>query len=397
MYSSHQYSWKHCPCCLINAITFLIILVLGVAGSVSPITAQPGRPGVAQETKGAAPEVHEDGRVTFSVKMPEANEAHLFSWELRPFYDGQESFPMTLEADSIWRTTIGPLPPGVYDYWFDLDKLRVTDPMGRNVFGQRQGSRDYFEIPGPEGKPRQDEWRDVPHGALTSHWYPSAATEEQRRAHIYTPPGYFESTDRIYPVFYLLHGSGDHDGHWTSLGRAHVILDNLIADGKAVPMVVVMPDGMPGFSGESRRRMTGMNDVFEDDLLNHLMPYIEDRYRVRSDQAGRAIAGLSMGGGQTLSISLGNPDRFSHVGAFSSATFRLDSVVEGLDSESVNEQLKLLWIAIGRDDILFKFHQQFIANLEAGNIKHEYEETEGYHMWSVWRGYLADFVPRLWK
>ena len=352
----------------------------------------------AQEAQGAPPEVNAEGRVTFSVKMPQARQVHLFSWELRPFFDGESSFPMTLEADSVWRFTIGPLPPGVYDYWFDLDKLRVTDPMGRNVFGQRQGARDFFEIPGPPGQPRHDEWRDVPHGAVTVHWYPSTATEEQRRAHVYTPPGYYENSNQTYPVLYLLHGAGDDDGIWTTLGRAHVILDNLIADGNAVPMVVVMPDGMPGFSGGmSRGRMPGMHEVFEDDVLNHLMPYIDARYRVRTDRGGRAIAGLSMGGGQSLSIGLGHLDHFAWIGAFSSATFRLGPVLDGLTSASVNEQLELLWLAIGKDDFLLNAHNQFIARLEAGNIAHEYHETEGYHMWSVWRGYLAEFVPRLWK
>jgi len=376
----------------------LTIVTISLSGLATPTFAQPGGPPAAQESKSVAPIVHEDNTVTFSVKMPNAEQAHLFSWELRPFYDGQESFPMTLEADSIWRTTVGPLPPGVYDYWFDLDKLRITDPMGRNVYGERAGSRDFFEVPGPEGQPRHDEWRkDVPHGALTSHWYPSAATEEQRRAHVYTPPGYQQNTDKIYPVFYLLHGAGDHDAVWTSLGRAHVILDNLIADGKAEPMVVVMPDGMPGMTGEMRWPMNGMHEKFEDDILNYLMPYIDARYRIRTDSEGRAIAGLSMGGGQTLSLSLSKPDLFSQVGAFSSATFRMGSVMEELDGEAINEKLDLLWIAIGKDDFLLQPHKQFIAELEANKIDHEYQLTEGYHMWSVWRDYLAEFVPRLFK
>ena len=360
-------------------------------------SAGPLRIAWAQEAQGAPPEVHDDGRVTFAVKMPQAQQVHLFSWELRPFFDGESSFPMSMEADSVWRLTVGPLPPGVYDYWFDLDKLRITDPMGRNVFGQRRGARDYFEVPGPEGQPRHDQWRDVPHGAVTVHWYPSSAAEEQRRAHVYTPPGYFENTDRTYPVLYLLHGAGDDDGIWSTLGRANVILDNLLADGNAVPMVVVMPDGMPGFSGEGSWRRPGMHDVFEDDVLNHLMPYIEARYRVRTDRDGRAITGLSMGGSQSLSIGLGHLDRFAWVGGFSSATFRLGSLVEELDSASANEQLELLWLAIGKDDFLLNAHQQFITSLQAKNVNHEYHETEGYHMWSVWRGYLAEFVPRLWR
>ena len=124
-----------------------------------------------------------------------------------------------------------------------MDGLRITDPMGRNVFGQRLGARDYFEIPGPEGTSRHDEWREVSHGAVAIHWYPSKAVGEHRRLHVYTPPGYFENPDRTYPVLYLLHGAGDDDGIWPTLGRANVILDNLIADGKAVPMVLDMPDG----------------------------------------------------------------------------------------------------------------------------------------------------------
>ncbi len=367
--------------------TLLVALLVYIAG---PLGAR---------AQAEPPDVHTDGRVTFSLKAPEARDVALFSWELRAFSE-ETTVPMTLEADSVWRVTLGPLPPGVYDYWFDMDGLRITDPMGRNVFGQRLGARDYFEIPGPEGTPRHDEWRDVSHGAVAIHWYPSTTVGEHRRLHVYTPPGYFENPDRTYPVLYLLHGGGDDDGIWPTLGRANVILDNLIADGKAVPMVLVMPDGMPTVVGEGDRnaRRQQMHTVFEQDVLDELIPYVEARYRIHADRDGRAIAGLSMGGGQSLRIGLGHLDGFAWIGGFSSSTFGLDPVLDPLAArtEQVNEQLQLLWLAIGEDDFLLERHTQFVQRLGELGIDHEYHETEGYHMWSVWRGYLAAFAPRLW-
>ncbi len=375
------------------------IIALAVFGTVLAFGLA-SQPAAAQQGKASAPEVHADGRVTVSLKAPRAGKVDLFSLELVPVIDTMRVV-MTMEADSVWRATVGPLPPGIYDYWFELDGLGITDPLGRNAFGHNRGSRDYFEVPGPEGAPRHDERRDVPAGALTIHWYASDATGTRRRLHVYTPPGYLEQPDRTYPVLYLLHGAGDNDAHWFKLGRAHVILDNLIADSAAVPMVVVMPDGIPEVQseGDGMEYWRQVNDAFTADFLGDVMPFVEARYRVRADREGRAIAGLSLGGGQTMRIGLSNPDHFAWIGAFSSATFWLGPVLDQLaeNPEQVNEQLRLFWIAIGKDDFMLAPHTMVVQRLGALGINHEYHETEGYHMWSVWRDYLAKFAPRLWQ
>lgn len=344
--------------------------------------------------------MHPDNRVTFSLNAPHASEVALFSFELQPILETM-TVPMTLEADSLWRVTVGPLPPGLYDYWFELDGLRITDPVGRNVFGQRQGARGFVEIPRPDAAPRPDEWRDVPHGAVTTHWYRSSALGVQRRLHVYIPPDYLPGAGRTYPVLYLLHGAGDDDRIWTALGRANVILDNLIADGAAEPMVVVMTDGIPDVPPNSERLAYWrlVNEAFQKDFIDDVMPYVEARYRVRTDPDGRAIAGLSLGGGQSLLIGLSHLDRFAWIGSFSGATFWLNPVLDQLADrvEQVNEQIRLLWLAIGKDDFLLNQHNQFVGRLGELGIDHEYQETDGHHMWSVWRGYLAEFAPRLWR
>ncbi len=195
----------------------------------------------AQQCALVSPQVSGEGQITFRLQAPKAEKVTLNSGELQAALGKLPG--MSKDSSGVWSVTVGPVPPGIYDYDFQVDGLTITDPNSTHVFGNRQGSRGYVEVPGEKGKPRQDEWRDVPHGSVTAEWYKSAVTLARRRVHIYTPPGYAKDTSRKYPVVYLLHGSGDNDSHWTLLGQANVIADNLIADGKAVPMVIVMPDG----------------------------------------------------------------------------------------------------------------------------------------------------------
>ena len=304
---------------------------------------------------------------------------------------------MTKDASGVWSVSVGPVAPGIYDYSFVVDGVSITDPLSTHVFNNRQGSRGYVEVPGEAGKPRQDEWREVPHGSVTMEWYKSAANGTQRRVHVYAPQGYAKDTSRKYPVVYLLHGSGDNDSHWSLLGQANVIADNLIADGKAVPMVIVMPDGHVAAPGGGGARQQGTK-LFEKDLLESVVPMIEANYRVETDAAHRAIVGLSMGGGQSLSVGLGHPDKFAWVGAFSAAAPGAD-VLNSLKAEpdKANQQLKLLWIGIGKDDFLLARNRTFDSSLKEGKIKHEYVETEGGHRWGVWRSYLGEFLPRLFR
>ena len=343
-----------------------------------------------------SPEVHADGRVTFRLRAPKAQDVKLSAGELKSLL-GTGSRAMEKDAQGVWSLTIGPVEPGIYDYAFEIDGLRVADPNGDHVFGNRRGARGYLEVPG-RGTPRHDEARDVPRGAVTAHWYGA-----RRRLHVYTPPGYAAEKDRSYPVLYLLHGSGDNDSHWTLLGQAHVIADNLLADGKAVPMVIVMTDGhvpLKEVEGEDpAARRARASTAYERDLLDLVVPLVESQYRVKTDPLSRAIVGLSMGGGQSLGVGLRNVDRFSWVGGFSAATRGWEKGPPGMkaDAAACNEKLRLLWIAIGKDDFLLEHNRPFVAWLKESGIKHAYQETEGAHTWSVWRRYLAEFLPLLFK
>ncbi|MGD0039618.1 MAG: alpha/beta hydrolase-fold protein [Isosphaeraceae bacterium] len=342
----------------------------------------------------ASPEVQADGKITFRLRAPKADKVSVIC-------EAVGTQPMIKDKDGVWSVTVGPVAPGIYDCQFDVDGLRITDPASPNVFGNRQGSRGYVEVPGPAGHPRHDEWRDVPHGAVTVHWYTSKVTGDRRRVHVYTPPGCQQETSKRYPVLYLLHGSGDNDSHWTLLGRANVIADNLLADGRAVPMLIVMPDGH--VVDRSREREKGdrsrWREPFEKDLLESVLPLVETNYRVMAAPQHRAIVGLSMGGGQSVGVGLGHWDQFAWVGAFSAAVSGDDPVLAKLRSDpgTANEKLKLLWIAIGKDDFLLTRNRDFIKTLDELKVRHTYRETEGRHAWSVWRGYLAEFLPLLFR
>ena len=349
-----------------------------------------------------SPEVHDDRRVTFRLRAPKAQEVKVAGPELRAALGGPSK---ALEKDDkgLWSVTVGPVDPGIYDYAFEVDGLRITDPSSPHVIGNRRGSRGFLEVSGPKGSPRHDEWRDVPHGTVTAHWYASAvAGGARRRVHVYAPPGYAKEKDRTYPVLYLLHGSGDDDSHWTQLGQAHVIADNLIADGKAAPMLIVMTDGhvsVPPKEGEeAEARRARAAGAFERDLLDHVVPLVESEYRANAARDARAIVGLSMGGGQSLGTGLRNVDRFAWVGGFSASTRGWEKGVPGMaDAAKVNADLRLLWIAIGKEDFLLEPNRKFDAWLKEAGIKHSYRETEGLHAWGVWRRYLAEFLPLLFK
>jgi len=341
-----------------------------------------------------SPEVQPDGKITFRLRAPKAEKVSVIC-------EAVGTQTMTKDADRVWSATVGPVAPGIYDCQFDVDGLRITDPASPNVFGNRQGSRGFVEVPGPPGHPRHDEWRDVPHGTVTIHWYTSKVTGARRRVHVYAPPNYQQDSAKRYPVLYLLHGSGDNDSHWTLLGRANVIADNLLADGRAVPMLIVMPDGH--VIDRSREREKGdrarSREAFEKDLLESVLPLVEANYRVQADPQHRGIVGLSMGGGQSIGAGLGHLDQFAWVGAFSAAVSADDPVLDKLRSspDAANEKLTLLWIGIGKDDFLLARNRDFVIVLNDVKVRHTYRETEGRHAWGVWRGYLAEFLPLLFR
>jgi len=305
---------------------------------------------------------------------------------------------MTKDDQGVWSVTLGPLDPELYGYGFTIDGFRTADPMNREVKPMRSPTTSILEIPG--NPPLLHEFQNVPHGTVRSHSYNSKSLGRLRHLRVYTPPGYDEGRSR-FPVLYLFHGSGDNEGTWTVLGRAHWILDNLIAQKKAKPMIIVMTDGHAASlqtTGMPSPDMISRNVTdFERDLLEDVLPFVEAKYRVRKDAANRAIAGLSMGGGQSLTIGLNHTDLFAWVGGFSSFVRNPEAAVAKAlaNPDATSKKLKLLWIACGKDDRLIENARELSGLLKKKNFRHEFLETEGNHSWPVWRRYLAQFAPLL--
>jgi enterochelin esterase family protein len=231
------------------------------------------------------------------------------------------------------------------------------------------------------------------------HEYQSRSLGKSRRLQVYTPSGYDKSRVK-FPVLYLFHGNGDNEATWTALGRAHLIADNLFAWGKAQPMIIVMTDGHalpPGPRTTNTAERARAIAAFEGDLLQDVIPLVEASYRVRDNPASRAIIGLSMGGGQSLTIGLNHPELFGWVGGMSASIFSPETFISYAlnDAATTNRKLKLLWFACGKDDFLLKQNQQFDELLTARGIRHTFKLTEGNHSWPVWRRYLAEFLPLL--
>lgn len=294
---------------------------------------------------------------------------------------------MTKSTEGIWSVTVGPVASDVFEYNFSVDGVTMIDPGNAAIKPMRNPRTSILHLPGTP--PRLHDFQAVPHGRVSLHWYASKSLGRRRALQVYTPPGYDTDTSRRFPTLYLFHGSGDNEATWVAHGHAHWILDNLIADGRAQPMIVVMLDG----HASSDR---GANlAAFERDLLEDAMPLIGSNYRTREEASHRAIIGLSMGGGQSLTIGLKYPDRFAWVGGMSSSVGQAADLLE--DGTALNRHLKMLWFACGKDDFLLKPNQDLAAAMRAKNIRHHYIETEGAHNWPVWRRYLADFLPLVFQ
>jgi enterochelin esterase family protein len=335
-----------------------------------------------------SPEIQPDRTVTFRLRATNAKEVKVAGeWP-----GGATS--LTKEDTGAWSATVGPLEPDIYGYSLTVDGLSIVDPANPWVKPMRAARTSGLEIPGDP--PRLWEFRSVAHGTVHEHTYFSKSLGVKRRLHVYTPPGY-EKSPASYPVLYLFHGSGDNDATWTEFGRAHYIADNLLAQNKARPMLIVMTDGhaFTGNPTQVRTDLVSRNvEAFGEDLLNDVIPLIETTYRVKANRESRAIIGLSMGGGQSLAVGLRNRGLFAWVGGMSSYLPNPERVVTGAFSDSKNE-LKLLWIACGKDDRLIENARQLSAALKERNISHEFKETAGNHSWPVWRRYLGEFMPLL--
>jgi enterochelin esterase-like enzyme len=375
---------------------FLVICVFLAIASVA--NAQPPRMPVV------SPEVKADRTITFRLLAPNANDIKVSG--------DFTSRPLTMSKDEngVWSATSDPLKPDIYSYNFIMDGLSMPDPGNTFIKSGVIWFSSQVEVPGD--KPAFYAAQDVPHGVLHEHWYFSKALDSVRRVFVYTPPGYNASAEKQYPVLYLLHGMGDDEGAWTQGGRANFIMDNLLAEGKAKPALIVMPFGHASRSlnrGPGGPRGTGSRggpvynvNSLENDLLENVIPLVEREYRVGKDPNQRAIVGLSMGGYQALSIGFNNPQRFAYVGAFSAALINPDFVHDFpsilADHDKTNKEFKLIWVGCGADDTLLSGNKNFNESLNAKGINHQWTITPGYgHAWTLWRVYLHDLLPRLFE
>lgn len=358
-----------------------------------------------------SPEVNADNSVTFRFQAPDAKEVKLTGdWmPAQGWTPGSE--PMTKDDKGLWSLTTAPLASDLYSYSFTVDGLRNTDPNNVYMIRDVATVTNVFIVGG--GKADLYKVNNVPHGTVARRWYDSPSLGMKRRITIYTPAGY-ESSKQKYPVLYLLHGMGGDEEAWINLGRTSQILDNLIAQGKAKPMIVVMPNGnvvqeaAPGESSLGFKKPTmqlpnTMDGKYEE-TFKDIISFVEGNYNVITEKSGRAIAGLSMGGYHSLHISRFYPNMFDYVGLFSAAIMYDEKVkskvYENLDQtllQQKNNGFKLYWIGIGKTDFLYKNNVEFRSKLDSMKFPYVYRESEGGHTWTNWRTYLSELAPQLFK
>lgn len=366
----------------------------------------------AQPTKDlVSPEVLPDGRITFRLEAPKAQQVALRGdWLPRDEWRWG-TVAMTKDSDGVWSCTIPPLQPEFYWYTFVVDGTLAQDPGNPHMLRDVGNLFQPLLITG--GKGDLYAIKDVPHGTVTKTWFDCPTLKMTRRVTVYTPPGY-ETGKGDYPVLYLFHGMGGDEDAWSDLGRATQILDNLIAQGKAKPMIVVMPNGhtsntaAPGASSKGfYKPIFETPDVWTGDFeraFPDLKQFIESRYRCKKDKANRAVAGLSMGGFHSLWISANFPNTFDYVGLFSAAILppdgnhakEYDNLDQKLSAQKKNG-FKKYWIAIGKDDFLYKDDAAYRQRLDKLGFPYDYHESAGDHSWNNWRDYLTAFLPMLFR
>lgn len=373
------------------------LLAIGVSAAVAQA---PGRGTPPPQV--VSPELTAERKLTVRVLAPKAEAVRLSSSDLPGLGQG---VAMTKAENGVWSVTIGPVAPGAYRYNFNIDGVSTIDPRNPKTSESNDNTWSLLQVPGADWQ----DTKDVPHGAVAQLTYWSSTLKRFRRLHVYTPPGY-EAGSEKYPIFYLLHGAFDSDNSWSTVGRAGIILDNLIAAGKAKPMVVVMPHGHTGpFSfGPGGSAMFG---EFENEFTADIMPQMEKRYRVHTDRANRAIAGLSMGGAHTLNIGVPHLEKFAYLGVYSSGIFGIGGGPGGqqqgpsfeekhkaiLDDAKLKEGLKLFWFATGKDDFLVDTTRKTVEMFKTHKFGVVYKETDGGHTWDKWRDYLNEFAPQLFR
>ena len=396
-----------------------ILNLTAQAPTVTP-AGRGGRGGAPQPAV-VSPEVTADRHITFRINAPQAQAVRMNASDIPNL--GQ-SATLTKGENGVWSTTVGPVDPGAYRYNFTVDGVATIDPRSSAVSEANVNVWSLVYVPGADFM----DTKDVPHGMVASVNYYSTSLGKWRRMHVYMPPGYEINSDK-YPVLYLLHGAGDNDDSWTSVGRANFILDNLIAAKKAKPMVIVMTAGHTTTAQGNAGGFLSATDDFAKDFTTDVMPYVEKHYRVMADRAHTAIAGLSMGGSQTLNIAIPHLNRFAYIGVFSSgllgefpapprggrgaaaappvappdATAPNPNSWENrnlamLDNASLKKGLKLVWFAIGKDDNLIGTTAPLTVDLlKKHGFNPVFEHSEGGHTWINWRNYLNTFAPQLFQ
>jgi len=384
--------------------------------SASALLATLGGPVQAQQAlsgggETVSPEVHKDHRVSFRILAARAEEVKLSGDWMPPEGWLPGSVPMEKDDNGLWTYTTAVLEPELYGYAFIIDGVRTNDP--NNAFLSRDIATNTNILLVEGGKADLYRVQDVPHGTLARCWYPSPGLQMTRRITIYTPPAY-ESSQASYPVLYLLHGAGGDEEAWVELGRLTQIMDNLIAQGRAEPMIVVMPnanvfqqaapgEGIRGYYKPQFMEPGTMDGSFEESFMD-IVNFVESRYRVKAEKHFRAVAGLSMGGFHSLHISRYYPNTFDYVGLFSPAILphqntrsKVYENVDGTLTAQMENGYKLYWIGIGKTDFLYDNVLGYKKKLDQMGMTHVFLESEGGHIWRNWRTYLTEFVPRLFQ
>jgi enterochelin esterase-like enzyme len=396
--------------CRLLSIASVMVLSLSVVGLAQ---APAGRGGAQQASQFSSPEVTADRRISFRILAPQAREIRLNASDIPGL--GQNT-RFTKADNGVWELTVGPLDSGAYRYNFNVDGVATIDPRNPAISESNNNVWSLVYVPGSD----LFDSKAVPHGAVAEVTYRSSTLGRDRRMHVYTPPGYENGRDR-YPVFYLLHGAGDNDDSWSTVGRAGFILDNLIATQKARPMVVVMP---AGHTSRTNANSVGRSatDEFVGDFVTDVMPYVEKHYRTLTDRPNTAIAGLSMGGLQTLEVAIPRLERFAYVGVYSSgligafpnaggrgaaaaaATPAPAGPVEWekvnaakLDDANLKKGLRLLWFGTGKEDFLLSTTNATVDLFKRHGFSPVFVESPGGHTWINWRNYLSDFAPQLFR
>jgi enterochelin esterase family protein len=399
----------------IRLLPLVVAAVMQQAPAPPPAAPAPaGRGGQGQQAPVfTSPEILPDKRIAFRLYAPEATTVALRAGDIPG--PARANVEFTKGTNGVWEMTTGAVEPGAYRYVFVVNGVGVIDPRNTAISESNTTTWSVAVVPGSDLM----DTKSVPHGSVSTVYYDSTALGRTRRMHIYTPPGYESGTNK-YPVFYLLHGAGDCDDSWTSVGRANFILDNLIAANKAKPMIVVMPAGHTNAGGGGGRGAAAAGgppprDEFGEDFVKDVMPYVEKHYRVIPDRAHRAIAGLSMGGSQTLNISIPNLDKFAYVGVYSSGILgagRGAAAAPGtpappfgavweqqnlaaLDNATAKKGLKVLWFSTGVEDGLMPTTKNTVELLKKHGFTPVMKESPGGHTWLNWRNYLIEFTPQL--